>query len=59
MRGPLRRLIADRLRVDRLIDMTNVPAFRGEVTADPAATILSRGVAPASRRGSLTRTSPK
>ena len=41
--GPLRRLIADRFRVDHLVDMTNVPAFRGKVTAYPAVTVISRG----------------
>ena len=41
--GPLRRLIADRFRVDHLVDMTNVPAFRGNVTAYPAVTVMSRG----------------
>jgi len=40
--GPLRRLIAEQFHLNIYVDMVDTPAFRSEVIAYPAITIISR-----------------
>lgn len=40
--GPLRRIVSDGFRLKVYVDMVNTPAFRSEVIAYPAITIISR-----------------
>lgn len=47
--GPLRELVANRYHLQVYVDMVNTPAFRTDVMAYPAITIISR------ERGGMTR----
>jgi hypothetical protein len=40
--GPLRELVSSRFHLDIFVDMVNTPAFRTEVIAYPAITVISR-----------------
>jgi hypothetical protein len=40
--GPLRKLVADRYHLSVYVDMVDTPAFRSEVTAYPAITVIAR-----------------